>query len=135
MNENLRALQKQHVNGEKCMVATKVSMESQTSVSKRAPWEFRNWRVQENPPTLRQRFANPLPTLRQPFASLSPTLCQPFLPTPLQPPLSVEPSHWFRDLLSLANLHAHKTRKNDPESPHESLRAARVQNETAPKNF
>ena len=56
-------------------------MESQTRVSKRAPREFRNWRVQGNPPTLRKPFANPVPTLRQPFANLSPTLCQPFLPT------------------------------------------------------
>ena len=74
-------------------------MESQTSVSKRAPREFRNWRVQVpgNPLTLRQPFANPLPTLRQPFANLLPSLCQPFLPTPLQAPLSVDPRHWFRD--------------------------------------
>ena len=62
------------------------TMESQTRVSKRAPQEFRNWRVQGNPLTLRQPFANP-----------SPTLCQPFLPTPLQPPLSVDPRHLFRD--------------------------------------
>ena len=46
---------------------------------------------------IRQPFANPLPTLRQPFANLSPTLCQTFLPTPLQPPLSVDPRHPFRD--------------------------------------
>ena len=37
-------------------------MESQTPVSKRAPREFQNWRVQGNPLTLRQPFANPLPT-------------------------------------------------------------------------
>ena len=50
-------------------------MESQTSVSKRVPREFRNWRVRGNPlPTLRQPFANPPPTLRQPFAHL---FCQP----------------------------------------------------------
>ena len=42
-------------------------------------------------------FANPVPTLCQPFANLSPTLCQPFLPTPLQPPISVDPRHPFRD--------------------------------------
>ena len=72
-------------------------MESQTSVSKRAPREFRNWRVQGNPLTLRQPFANPVPTLRQPFDNLSPTLCQPYLPTPLQAPLSVGPRHPFRD--------------------------------------
>ena len=52
-------------------------MESQTRVSKRAPREFRNWRVQPNPPTLCQPFANlvanPLPTLRQPFANPLPT--------------------------------------------------------------
>ena len=59
-------------------------MESQTSVSKRAPREFRNWRMQGDPLTLRQPFANPSPTLRQPFANLSPTLRQPFLPTPPQ---------------------------------------------------
>ena len=72
-------------------------MESQTSVSKRAPREFRNWRVQGNLLTLRQPFANPVPTLRQPFANLSPTLCQPFLPTPPQPPLSLNARHQFRD--------------------------------------
>ena len=55
-----------------------LTMESQTRVSKRAPREFRNWRVQGNPLTLRQPFANPSPTLRQPFANL---FCQPFLPT------------------------------------------------------
>ena len=55
-------------------------MESQTRSSKRALRKF-----------------NPLPTFRQPFANLSPTLCQPFLPTPLQPPLSVNPRHPFRD--------------------------------------
>ena len=72
-------------------------MESQTHVSKRAPREFRNWRVQGNLPTLCQPFANPSPTLCQPFANLSPILCQPFLPTPLQPPLSVDPRHPLRD--------------------------------------
>ena len=41
---------------------------------------------------IRQPFANPSQTLRRPFANLSPALCQPFLPTPLQPPLSVNPS-------------------------------------------
>ena len=60
-------------------------MESQTRVSKRAPREFRNWRVQGNPltpsPTLRQPCANPSPTLRQPFANL---FCQP-LSEPLFP--------------------------------------------------
>ena len=65
----------------------------QTRVSKRAPQEFRNWRVQGDLPTL----PNPLPTLRQPFANLSPTFCQPFLPTPLQAPPSVDPRHLFRD--------------------------------------
>ena len=64
--------------------------QTQTRVSKRAPREFRNWRVQGNPLTLRQ---HPVPTLRQPFAKHSPTLCQPFLPTPLQAPLSVGPRH------------------------------------------
>ena len=65
------------------------SMESQTSVSKWVPREFRNWRVQGNPLTLfRQPFAN---LFCQPLANLSPTLCQPFRPTPLQPPLSVGP--------------------------------------------
>ena len=54
------------------------SMESQTRVSKRAPREFRSWRVQGNPPTLCQPFANPLPTLCQPFANPSPTFRQPF---------------------------------------------------------
>ena len=49
-------------------------MESQTRVSKWAPREFRNWRVQGNPLTLRQAFANPSPTFRQPFANL---FCQP----------------------------------------------------------
>ena len=67
-------------------------MESQTSVSKRAPREIRNWRVQGNPLTLRQPFANPLPTLRQPLANLSPTFfanlfCQP-LSNPLFPSTS-----------------------------------------------
>ena len=61
------------------------SMESQTHVSKRAPREFQNWRVQGNPLTLRQPLANPLPTLRQPFANPLPTF------SPLQPPLSVAP--------------------------------------------
>ena len=56
-------------------------MESQTRVSKRAPREFRNWRVQGNPLTLRQPFANPSPTPRQPFANL---FCQP-LSNPLFP--------------------------------------------------
>ena len=85
-----------------------MSMKSQTSDSKRAPREFRNWRVQGNPltlcqpfanppPTLRQPSANPSPTLRQPFANPSPTLCQPLLPTPLQAPLSVGPRHPFGD--------------------------------------
>ena len=60
-------------------------MESQTSVSKRVPREFRNWRVQGNPLTLRQPFANPVPTLRQPFANPLPTFsCQP-LSNPLFP--------------------------------------------------
>ena len=45
-------------------------------------------------PTLCQPFANLSPTFRQPFANL---FCQPFLPTPLQPPLSVDSRHWFRD--------------------------------------
>ena len=49
-------------------------MESQTRVSKRAPRQFRNWRVQGNPLALRQPCANPSPTLRQPFANL---FCQP----------------------------------------------------------
>ena len=40
-------------------------MESQTSVSKQAPRELQNWRVQGNPLTLRQPFANPVPTLCQ----------------------------------------------------------------------
>ena len=57
-------------------------MDSQTRVSKRAPREFRNWRVQGNPLTLRQPFANPWPTLRQtprqPFANpLQNLFCQP----------------------------------------------------------
>ena len=43
-----------------------------------------------------RKSANPSPTPRQPLANLSP-LCQPFLPTPLQPPLSVDPTHPFRD--------------------------------------
>ena len=43
-------------------------MESQTQSSKRAPRELQNWRVQGNPPTLHQPYANPLPTLRQPFS-------------------------------------------------------------------
>ena len=65
-------------------------MESQTSVSKRAPREFRNWRLQGNPLTLRQPLANPVPPLCQPLANLSPTssanlFCQPLLPTPLKP--------------------------------------------------
>ena len=67
----------------------KKAMESQTRISKPALREFRNWRVRKS--------ANPSPTLRQLFANLSPTLCQPFLPTPLQPPLSVDPRHPFRD--------------------------------------
>ena len=46
---------------------------------------------------IRQPFANPSPTLCQLFANLSPTLCKPFLPTPLQPPLSMDPRHPFRD--------------------------------------
>ena len=49
-------------------------------------------------------FANPSPTFRQPFANPSPTLRQPFLPTPLQPPLSVNPKHPFRDTGSLIPL-------------------------------
>ena len=51
--------------------------------SKRAPREFRNWRVQGNPLTLRQPFANPVPTLRQPFANLLcqvEPLCKPLFP-------------------------------------------------------
>ena len=48
-------------------------MESQTSVSKRAPREFRTWKVQGSPLTLRQPCANPVPTLRQPFANSLPT--------------------------------------------------------------
>ena len=40
---------------------------------KRALSDLQNWRVQGNPPTLDQPFANPVPTLRQPFANLSPT--------------------------------------------------------------
>ena len=64
----------------------KMPMESQTSVSKRAPRELQNWRAQGNPPTLCQPFANP-----------SPTPCQPFLPTPLQAPPTVDPRHPFRD--------------------------------------
>ena len=68
-------------------------MESQTRVSRRAPREFRTWRVQGNPPTLRQPCANPSPTLRQPFANL---FCQ----TPLQPPLSVNPRHHFETLVN-----------------------------------
>ena len=62
------------------MVTDRQTIESQTSVSKRVPREFRYWRVQGNPLTLCQPFANP-----------SPTLGQPCLPTPLQPPLSVDP--------------------------------------------
>ena len=52
-------------------------MESQTSVSKQAPREFRNWRAQG---TLRQPFVNPFPTFSanpsfgQPFPNL---FCQP----------------------------------------------------------
>ena len=52
-------------------------MESQTNVSKRVPREFRNWRVQGNPPTLRQPFANPLPTF-----SANPSPAPPFPWTP-----------------------------------------------------
>ena len=52
-------------------------MESQTRVSKRVPREFRNWRVQGNPPTLRQPFANPLPTFS---ANPSPTPIFPWTP-------------------------------------------------------
>ena len=47
-----------------------LNLESQTRVSlksKRAPREFRNWRVQGNPLTLRQPFANLSPALRQPL--------------------------------------------------------------------
>ena len=56
-------------------------MESQTQSSTRAPRELQNWRVQGNPPTLRQPCANPSPTFRQPFANL---FCQP-LSNPLFP--------------------------------------------------
>ena len=67
---------------------TSNSMESQTHVSKQAPRELRNWRVQGNPPTLCQPFAkfqplaNPLPTLRQPFANPLPTFSASPSPTP-----------------------------------------------------
>ena len=61
-------------------------------------------------PTPCQPFANPSPTPCQPFANLSPTLCRPFLPTPLQVPLCVGPNHGF-------------------------IRAAPLQNETAPEKF
>ena len=60
-------------------------MESQTHVSKRAPRrEFRNWRVQGNPPSLS---ANPLPTLRQPFANPLPTFAANLFCEPLSNPL------------------------------------------------
>ena len=62
-------------------------MESQTSVSKRAPREFRNWRVQGNPLTLRQPFANPSPTPRQPFANPLPTFSANLFCQPLSNPL------------------------------------------------
>ena len=65
-----------------------------TCVSKWAPREFRSWRVQGNPPTLCQPFANLSPTLlptpRQPFAN---PFCQP-LSNPLFP---WTPKHPFRD--------------------------------------
>ena len=51
-------------------LSARFPMESQTRVSKRAPREFRNWRVQGNPLTLRQRCANPLQTFS---ANPSPT--------------------------------------------------------------
>ena len=52
---------------------------------KRAPRELQNWRVQGNPPTLCQPFANPSPTHRQPFANPSPTSRQPFASLFCQP--------------------------------------------------
>ena len=56
-----------------------------TRVSKRAPREFRNWRVQGNPLTLRQPFANLSPTFRQPFANPLPTFSAKPLSKPLFP--------------------------------------------------
>ena len=70
--------------------------ESQTCSSKRALRDLKTWRVQGNPPTLCQPFANPSPTLCQPLGqpcgNPSPNLCQPFLSTPLQAPFSMGPT-------------------------------------------
>ena len=50
---------------------------------------------------IRQPFVNPSPTPCQPFANsfprLSATPRQPFVPTPVQPPRSMDPRHPFRD--------------------------------------
>ena len=64
---------------EKHFATRQEPMESQTRVSKRAPRKFRDWRVQGNPPTLRQPFANPLPTFS---ANPLPTLSAIPSPTP-----------------------------------------------------
>ena len=94
-------------------------MESQTRLSKRAPREFQNWRVQGNLLTLRNPFANLSPTFRQPFVNL---FCQALSFSPWAPGTRSEARvNGFLGLggasVNVSNILRHVPTKGYPQNP------------------